>query len=522
MRACRQIYRFWLWLGAGRKTCVLLVTGIALLFGYAYHVEHGFPSPRVHDEFSYLLGADTFASGRLTNPPHPLWQYFESMHIIQQPTYASIYPVGQALVLAAGQRIAGHPWWGVWFSVGLMCGAICWALQQWLPPQWALVGALLSLRLSSSYWLSSYWGGAVAAIGGALLVGAAARMLRRPSALWAFLMALGIVIVGNTRPYEGLVLTLCVGAWVLVRLAKMPKAGRMLVVRRAIGPFAVVFLAVGGWMAYYNMRVTGSATTTPYQISFRTYLYRRMFVWQKNRPKPAYRYPEMRNAYRALERNERPRLYFARVKFLRPFNRYFWAPLLPLALLVPLGWRSRRARPLIVFSGILLLALALEEWVNPHYTAPFAAVLYAVMIQPLRRIHAWGKAGLVAAQAIVVVAIGVNFAQYAVRCLAPLELGWQDDRERIEHQLEATPGQDLVIVRYSGAHDPYDEWVYNRADIDRAPVVWARDVIPPQQEPLLRYFAKRRVWILEADAALRPVLRPYTPEAYAPGGRPVS
>ena len=202
-----------------------------------------FPSPAVHDEFSYLLSGDTFAHARAANPVPPEWQHFETEYVLLRPTYASQYQPGQGLFLAAGQSVAGHPWWGVWLSMGLMFAAICWGLREALPPRWAMFGAVIAAAQFGiySFWMNSYFGGGVAAIGSALVFGSLLRMRGRPGP-WGAACAFGLIVLFASRPFEAILWTIAAAAWCF-------RARRDLRPTAVIGPFAFVFLTGAGLLA---------------------------------------------------------------------------------------------------------------------------------------------------------------------------------------------------------------------------------------------------------------------------------
>ena len=116
---------------------------------------------------------------------HPLHQFFETYFVLQEPSYSSIFPLGQGIVLAMGQVIFRNPWAGVAISVGLFCALCYWMLRGWTSPGWALAGGVLAAIEFGplSQWMNSYWGGAVSACAGCLVFGALPRLLKEGRAI---------------------------------------------------------------------------------------------------------------------------------------------------------------------------------------------------------------------------------------------------------------------------------------------------------------------------------------------------
>ncbi len=468
------------------------------------------PHPLVHDEFSYLLAADMFVGGRVAMPMHPMWEHFETFHVLLQPSYASKYPPAQGAFLALGQLL-GSPIIGVWITTSLAAGASCWMLQGWMPRRWAFLGGLL---VCISYtvlirWGQSYWGGAPAMIGGALLCGGYVRHAKRAGLAATTAMLLGAAMFATTRPYEGGVLCIVVA----VHIAAQAYCNGLWRERKYWTRFAAPGIAGSclllAGLGTYNHAITGHWTDFPHANYHRQYGATPVFLFQSPPPEPAYRHKVLREFWTGWgAESYRQQQNLAAYLSIRskPFVGLifsFWGLSLGVPLLLSYSVRKRQGVSFAVMGvGLVLLASAFVPWAQRHYLAPALPLAYLLITQVLRQFYGARSPGKSRLPAFATACLASALAALVLRTTYEIRKPdhWGAERARIERELMERSGDDLVVVRYDKNHQNLDEWVYNRADIDHSAVVWAREMSSAKNVELLNYYPNRRHWLLLADA----------------------
>jgi hypothetical protein len=449
--------------------------------------QHPIPTPGVSDDFSYLLLADTLRHLRLANPVHPMHRFFETFFVLQEPSYSSIFPLGQGLLLALGG------WFAVALSIGVLCALCDWMLRGFVTPRWALAGALLAAATFGplSQWMNSFWGGGLAACAGCLVFGSL------PRKNW-WLLGAGIAVHLLTRPFETIFLVLAVLLYGLPRrawIAAVPALGALLLV------------------ACQNHAVTKSWTTLPYAESRFQYGVPASFTTQPN-PTPHRELTHQQqldyDAQSAV--HDGAGGFFSRWIFRIRYYRFFLLPPLYIGFagfLFTLKQRTSRwiAATILLFS----IGTNFYPYFYSHYIAALASLILLACLIGLQHL------GPAAARVILFLCAahfafwyGLHAAENTplARAAAPYQ-AWEtwdainhgdpEGRLQIASQLNMQSGPQLVFVRYAPFHT-FSEWVHNAAYIDASKIVWARDLGPEENEKLLSYYPNRTAWLLQPDA----------------------
>jgi hypothetical protein len=479
--------------------CMLLLALLPVALRLAMLPRHPAPQPAVYDEFGHLLVADTLRHFRLANPPHPLHRFFETFFVLQTPSYASIYPLGEGATLAIGRAIFGSPWAGVLMTAALLCALCYWMLRGWTTPEWALIGGLLAVLEFGplNAWTNSYWGGAAVACGGCLAFGALPRVASGGRALYGALLGLGTGISWLCRPYETVFLVLSLVLFLAPQWRWMAKPALSAV---------LVLIPFAGLSLLQNKQVTGNWMELPYQLSRYQYGVPAAFTWQSNfephnplTPEQQMQY-KMQTSFRASG-GETVSTYIQRLLYRARFYRFFF--LAPLYVALPfflLRWRERRVQWLALTLLIFALGTNFYPFFQTHYLGALTSLFVLAAVIGLQRMPE------TAARLILFLCLA-HFVFFFARSFIEVEI--PTPRTNVIARLDAQPGKQLVFVRYWPQHRFQNEWVYNAADIDAARTVWARD-LGPEDEELRRYYPDRTAWLLEPDATT-PQLSRYTP-----------
>jgi hypothetical protein len=494
------------------------------------------PVPRMHDDFSNLLVAETLLQGRVCNPTPPAFESMESFHIVMTPHYASKFPIGPGAMLALGALIFGTTVAGLWLSASMATACVTWMLLSRFSPKWTFViGMLLALHPSlQNGWAQEFTHGWLPLSGVALVMGGVLRtrsnvLERCGTYKSAIAIGIGSVLVLYARPFDAGIICGLLIVSLVPKLVSQRWHQKVSFWRMAMISIGVVGSGLVG-QAAINASITGRMTQLPYQLHEEQYGVAPLFVWSRpHEPSIGHRFAELETYHRgcSLQSWEQAASPMGYCKLFRDrvSNLFLhWGGLLcllPFSVLLISKERRRYSWMWLIVIATLLIINCIP-WVMPAYTAgliPIAILLSSLGVRGFTRWYAkcllmnqdkfdnqgvhrlksfrrrirLGALGLIGLSQITAFAI-TSYARSTYQ--TGWESNWADQRTALNDRLQRIPGKHLVLVQYGTGHDVQEEWVYNSADIMNAPVLWARYGNDEMNELLRRSYGERQAWLL--------------------------
>ncbi|MBC8105818.1 MAG: glycosyltransferase family 39 protein, partial [Anaerolineae bacterium] len=108
-------------------------------------------SPRLQDEFSYLIQAQLLSHGRLWLPSPPLADFFETFHVVVKPVYASVYFPGTAMLYVPSVLLHAPHHWTALLICAAGVGLVYLLATELLDGAYGILAALMLLSTRAFY-----------------------------------------------------------------------------------------------------------------------------------------------------------------------------------------------------------------------------------------------------------------------------------------------------------------------------------------------------------------------------------
>ncbi|MEW4487342.1 hypothetical protein AB1L42_04630 [Thalassoglobus sp. JC818] len=508
------------------KPHLIMAWGLSLVVGsvaflMAIRTSHEFEGlpPAYHDEYSYVLQAETFLNGRWSFPSFPEHaKIFNQMHVLNEGQFASRYFPGTGAWISLGMLVSDE-WFAHLLAQTFAAVMIFWTGRELANSGTGLLAGLLfalspGMILFSNLLLAHH----PTLVGLTIFLWAFVRMIRTDCLTMSWVAGTGLSFAMICRPMTAAGFGLPFGIlffwwWIRGNWGIRNSEENHLTFRqrsfRTIGlgiPLLIGFAVV----LTQNQQITGSLWTSPYQLYTDIYTPRHVYGFNNVVRGEQALGPKVLENYDQWAENLTPQLALKNV-FTRIQNSWRWTlgiiPILASLIIFLLTMRSGDRRWWLIFLAVVSLHVAhIPYWFSGifgwHYVFETAALWILIVAETTRRL--WSNRSLSSHRLVCIcwmmflgTSILVNLVTIKPVWPATLDRGvaevryprelYAEFRQQIEVFRDESPAIVFIIPDES---DRSMDYVTNPPSLD-GPVLVARIRDAAEAESLTSLFPER-------------------------------